>query len=156
MTGSGTGLLCTLQRSSVHFLQAVYYLLATMLAELTLKLNRRSYEKPERVMHAVSYIIPICCCIGSYALMSPAPEYPTNYYELWGWNYLKDPFRCTIQVQTNTQEWLLVHGHFVGVGFIIILLASGVIKTALGVSVKAGKNATSKKCSQLKAEGILQ
>ena len=127
MAGSGTGPLCTLQRCSVHFLQAVYYLLATMLAELTLKMNQSSYKKPERVMHILSYFIPICCGIGSYALMSPAPAYPTNNYELWGWNYLKDPFRCTIQVQTNTQEWLLVHAHFVGLGFIIVLLASGVI-----------------------------
>jgi hypothetical protein len=143
MAGSGTGVLCTLQRCSVHFLQAVYYLLATMLVELTLKLNRRQYKQPEKVLHVVSYVIPVCCCIGSYALMSPAAEYPTNYYEMWGWNFLKDPFRCTIQVQTNAQEWLLVHGHFVGLGFLIILLASGVIKTALGVSMAASAAATS-------------
>jgi hypothetical protein len=139
LTGSGQGIICSIQRGSVHFLQACYYLLTSLLVELTMKMtSARVLQKTvEKVMHIASYVIPTICLICTYSLSSVATRFPPAYYELWGWNYLKDPFRCTVQFQTTTQEWVFVHGHFVILGFVIVGLCCWIIQKVLTASVKA-------------------
>jgi hypothetical protein len=145
LTGSGQGIICSIQRGSVHFLQACYYLLTSLLVEMIMKMTsaRVPQKTIGRVMHIASYIIPTICLICTYSLSSVATRFPPAYYELWGWNYLKDPFRCTVQFQTTTQEWVFVHGHFVFLGFVIVGLCFWVIRKVLNASVNAsqkGKN----------------
>jgi hypothetical protein len=146
LTGSGQGIICSIQRGSVHFLQACYYLLTTLLVELTMKMT--SARVPQKtignVMHIASYVIPTICLICTYSLSSVATRYPYAYYELWGWNYLKDPFRCTVQFQTTTQEWMFVHGHFVILGLVIVGLCFWIINLVLTASVKASLSSKDK------------
>jgi hypothetical protein len=147
MDGSGQGIICFIQRGSVHFLQACYYLLTSLLVELTMKMtNARVPQKTiEKVMHIASYAIPTICLICTYSLSSVATRYPHAYYELWGWNYLKDPFRCTVQFQTTTQEWVFVHGHFVILGFVIVGLCCWIIQKVLTASVNISRSSKDKK-----------
>jgi hypothetical protein len=93
--------------------------------------------KVGKALHTAALVVPSICCTCSYAFMSVAAKYPTNHYELWGWNMLKDPFRCTVQLETSTQEWIFIHGHFVVVGATIIGLCVYVTQFALSVSIKA-------------------
>jgi hypothetical protein len=146
-TGSGQGIMCSIQRGSVHFLQSCYYLLTSLLVELTMKMTsvRASQQKSiGKFMHIASYVMPTICLICTYSLSSVATRYPPAYYELWGWNYLKDPFRCTVQLQTTMQEWVFVHGHFVVLGFVIVGLCSWIIKQVLTASVKANQSSKDK------------
>jgi hypothetical protein len=139
LTGSGQGIICSIQRGSVHFLQACYYLLTSLLIEMVMKMSNANIPQKTigKVMHIASYVIPTICLVCTYSLSSVATRYPLGYYELWGWNYLKDPFRCTVQFQTTTQEWVFVHGHFVILGFVIVGLCFWVIQKVLAASVKA-------------------
>jgi hypothetical protein len=140
LIGSGQGIICSIQRGSVHFLQACYYLLTSLLVETIMKMtSARVLQKTiGKVMRVASFVIPTICLICTYSLSSVAARYPPAYYELWGWNRLKDPFRCTVQFQTTTQEWVFVHGHFVILGFVIVGLCFWVIQKVLtAASVKA-------------------
>jgi hypothetical protein len=146
MTGSGQGIICSIQRGSVHFLQACYYLLTSLLVELIMKMTsaRVPQKTIGKVMHIASYAIPTICLICTYSLSSVATRFPLGYYELWGWNFLKDPFRCTVQFQTTTQEWVFVHGHFVLLGFVIVGLCFWVIQKVLTTSVQASLSSKDK------------
>jgi hypothetical protein len=146
LTGSGQGIICSVQRGSVHFLQACYYLLTSLLVEMVMKMTsaRVPQKTIGKVIHIASYVIPTICLVCTYSLSSVATRYPSAYYELWGWNYLKDPFRCTVQFQTTTQEWLFVHGHFVLLGFVIVGLCLWIIQHVLNVSFKASRSSKDK------------
>jgi hypothetical protein len=138
MGGMGTAPLCAFQRCAIHLLQVVYYLMATSLLELEMKILKiKNGEKITKVMHALSFIIPLVCCIATAAIFpSVASQYPNNYYELWGWNFLKDPFRCTLQLETSAMEWVWVHVHFVGLSLAVIFMCSSVIRRALKSALK--------------------
>jgi hypothetical protein len=136
--GMGTSGICAFQRCAVHLLQVVYYLMATSLFELELKIYKvRNADKITKVAHAASFVVPLLCCICTAAIFpSVASQYPNNYYELWGWNFLKDPFRCTMQLETSALEWAFVHAHFVGLSLAVIGMCASVIKRALASAMK--------------------
>jgi hypothetical protein len=71
-------------------------------------------------------------------------RYPPAYYELWGWNYLKDVFRRIVQFQTTTQERVFVPSISHILGFVIAGICWWIIQQVLTASVKASQSSKDK------------